>query len=67
MSHEIQPDEGLECFSPAGMEVYLADTRRLTSMDMVEVNPNLSHGEDADATADLALALTESAMGNRIM
>lgn len=45
----------------------VAETGRLASMDMVEVNPNLSHGEDADATADLALALTESAMGNRIM
>ena len=45
----------------------VAETGRLASMDIVEVNPNLSHGEGADATADLALALTESAMGNRIM
>ena len=33
-------------------------------MDMVEVS-ELSHGEDADATADLALALTESYHGER--
>ena len=39
----------------------------LASMDIVEVNPMLSRGVGAEATADLAMALTESAMGSRIL
>ena len=45
----------------------VSETGRLASMDIVEVNPMLSRGEGAEATADLAMALTESAMGNRIL
>ena len=45
----------------------VSETGRLASMDIVEVNPMLSRGAGAEATADLAMALTESAMGNRIL
>jgi arginase len=45
----------------------VSESGRLASMDIVEVNPMLSKGAGAEATADLALALTESAMGNRIL
>jgi arginase len=45
----------------------VSESGRLASMDIVEVNPMLSKGKGAEATADLALALTESALGNRIL
>jgi arginase len=43
------------------------ESDRLASLDMVEVNPSLSLGEGAARTADLALQLVESAMGNSII
>jgi arginase len=45
----------------------VSESGRLASMDIVEVNPMLSRGAGAEATADLAMALTESAMGSRIL
>ena len=45
----------------------VSESGQLASMDIVEVNPMLSRGAGAEATADLALALVESAMGNRIL
>lgn len=44
------------------------ESGRLASMDMVEVNPTLSaDGDGAHRTAELAMALIESAMGNSIL
>ena len=43
------------------------ESGQLSSMDMVEVNPSLSLGQGADSTAELALQLVESAMGNSII
>lgn len=46
----------------------LADTRRLTSMDMVEVNPSLMpHSRGAEETAEVARGLLGSALGSVIM
>lgn len=46
----------------------IGDTGQLASMDIVEVNPMLSkEGDGARQTAELALALVESAMGSRII
>lgn len=45
----------------------VAETGMLGSLDMVEVNPSLSHDEGADLTADLANLVTASAMGSRIV
>jgi arginase len=41
-----------------------ADSGRLTSMDMVELNPTLDQG---NATAELAVWLIESALGRTII
>jgi len=44
------------------------ESGQLMSMDMVEVNPSLSFdGDGAEQTAELALNLIESAMGNSII
>lgn len=43
------------------------DTGLLSSMDLVEVNPNLAPGEKADATADMGKSLILSAMGERLL
>jgi len=44
------------------------ESGQLASMDMVEVNPSLSpDGDGAERTAELALNLIESAMGNSII
>ncbi len=42
----------------------IAETKRLTSMEMVEVNPAL---DDANKTAELAVDLIASALGSRIL
>jgi arginase len=42
----------------------IAETERLTSMEMVEVNPAL---DDANKTAELAVELIASALGSRIL
>lgn len=42
----------------------MAETERLTSMEMVEVNPTL---DDANKTAELAVELIASALGSRIL
>ena len=46
-----------------GLEI-IAETKRLTSMEMVEVNPAL---DDANKTAELAVELIASALGSRIL
>ena len=46
-----------------GMEM-LADTGRVTSLEMVEVNPTL---DDKNRTAELAVGLVASALGSRIL
>lgn len=45
------------------MEI-LADTRRVASLDLVEINPILDH---SNQTADMAVALAASLLGQRIM
>jgi arginase len=42
----------------------IAETDRLTSMEMVEVNPTL---DDCNKTAELAVELIASALGSRIL
>ncbi len=42
----------------------IAETGRLTSMEMVEVNPTL---DDCNKTAELAVELIASALGSRIL
>ena len=44
-----------------------ADTGRLGSLDMVEVNPTLSDADGAELTAELANLVTAAAMGSRII
>ncbi len=46
-----------------GLEI-IAETKRLSSMEMVEVNPAL---DDANKTAELAVGLIASALGSRIL
>ena len=45
----------------------VSDSGNLVSMDIVEVNPQLSPGDGADMTAEMGLQLTLSAMGTRIL
>ena len=42
-------------------------TGMLQSMDLVEVNPTLAPGEEAELTCHLGMALIASAMGSRIL
>mmetsp|Transcript_8991 Transcript_8991/g.14306 ORF Transcript_8991/g.14306 Transcript_8991/m.14306 type:complete len:374 (-) Transcript_8991:299-1420(-) len=45
----------------------LAETGMLGSMDIVEVNPTLSHSDGANATVELGIHLVASALGNKIL
>ncbi len=45
----------------------LAESGKLTSMEIVEVNPSLHSDVDAKDTIDMAITLIGSAMGNRIL
>ena len=45
----------------------VAETGRLGSLDMVEVNPSLSNTDGSELTIDLANLVTASAMGSRIL
>lgn len=45
----------------------LAESEKLTSMELVEVNPSLHSDMDAKATIDMAMTLIGSTMGNRIL
>ena len=45
----------------------VAATSMLGSLDMVEVNPSLGSGGNADDTAELALAISASALGSRLL
>jgi len=45
----------------------LAETGRLVSMDMVEVNSALGNEEEAKHTVEMALVLIASALGSRIL
>ena len=46
---------------------YLCDTGKLSSMELVEVNPSLHNNVDAQKTIDIALTLLGSSMGQRIL
>eukprot|EP00924_Labyrinthula_sp_SR-Ha-C_P004168 snap_masked-scaffold_3-processed-gene-16.44-mRNA-1 protein AED:0.05 eAED:0.05 QI:105/1/1/1/0.25/0.2/5/170/379 len=43
------------------------DSGRLCSMDLVEVNPTLKPGKEAELTCHLGMAIIASAMGSRIL
>ena len=45
----------------------LAETGRLASMDMVEVNTSLGGKDDQALTTKMGLALMASALGSRIL
>lgn len=45
----------------------LAETKRLTSMELVEVNPSLHSDIDPKKTAEMGLALIGSALGQTIL
>lgn len=45
----------------------VSETGMLGSMDLVEVNPELKPGKDAELTSHLGMALIASAMGSRIL
>ena len=46
---------------------YLCATGKLSSMELVEVNPSLHNNIDAQKTIDMALTLLGSSMGQRIL
>ncbi len=45
----------------------LSSTRKLTSMELVEVNPALHPHIDSKPTTEMALSLIASALGQRIL
>jgi len=45
----------------------VSETGMLGSMDLVEVNPMLTAGKEAELTVQLGMALIASGMGSRIL